>query len=113
MNVPTPQQSLLIMRKVRSSKWKYFGFCMVGFLVGISLYLVSYPPSNLPFPFNESMTRIKTYVGLFLAIAYGPFVIFFGICLFTRIWERICDWNIKKIQDKFSLPTDQDDGIDG
>ena len=113
MNVPNPQQSLLIMRKIRSSKWKYFGFCMVGFLIGIGIYLVPYLPSNLPFHFKEVTTTINKYVGLFLAVIYGPFAIFFGICLFTRIWERICDWNIKKIQDKFSLPTDQDDGIDG
>ena len=101
MNLSNPEQTLAMMQRVRNGKRRHFFFGIVGWLFGAYLYL---NPSRHDLFF--AVTTIK-YFGAALEISYTVLVVFFGVCLFTRTWENICDRPIKRFQDKLTTTARQ------
>jgi hypothetical protein len=85
------------MEKARGSKWKFAGFSSLGLFVGVYLYLNPYEKDLLPWVYER--TVFVRCIAFFISIICGPLTLFFLVCLPTRIWERICDWQIKRIRD--------------
>jgi hypothetical protein len=106
VNYRNPEQTLAMMQRVRNGKRRHFLFSIVCLLFGTALYLLPYRHDIFLIPLSA-----VRYVGAALAITYVIVVVFFGICLFTRIWENICDARIKRFQAACGM-TGRDEGVD-
>ena len=107
MRTPTPIESLEGWAKARRSKRKIFIFCLFGFFVGVGVYCASLylPVTPHLVKFKTIITLFEKIMGLGLVAIYGSAIIFFSISLFTNIWEKLCDYKIKKFQDKVNEST--------
>jgi len=96
MNQEEAEKQIATMERARGQKWKAFGFCCLGLFLGLYLFLNPYEKDLMPLVHER--TVFVQYLGVFISIFCGPLALFFLISLPTKIWERICDWQIKKIR---------------
>lgn len=103
MRIPTAEESLQGWERARGSKVRILLFCLFGFVVGMGGYFISYLPTHWA-RVDVPLKTFDKWAALTLAAIYGGAVIFFLVSLFTNIWERICDYKIKKFRDRIANP---------
>jgi hypothetical protein len=97
MDDESAKRAIATMERVRGSKWKAFGFCSLGLVVGMFLYFNPYEKDLMPLV--QERTVFVKGMALVISMICGPLTLFFLVSLPTKVWERVCDWQIKKIRE--------------